>query len=188
VTNDAGREAVANLRNGVHHHSYLIHRVTVTMHKSRSRWNRIAERGDGMVNFGVAGNGRDARWLCSHGSPFLPDHLASVASFFGPANVDRPSLSVIGCGRPFDRTAAHCTLRLKACWRLRRKAYRLDARQSQTPRVRPVRNAASNVVTQRRAFSATETPWGGHDLPDGSLRYDRTGGEICRTSSAPPYD
>jgi hypothetical protein len=28
---DAGREAVANVRNGVHHHSYLIHRVTVTM-------------------------------------------------------------------------------------------------------------------------------------------------------------
>jgi hypothetical protein len=84
VTNDAGWEAVANVRNGVHHHSYLIHRVTVTMPKSRSRWNRIAERGDGMVNFGVAGNGRDAHWLCSHGSPFLPDHLASVASFFGP--------------------------------------------------------------------------------------------------------
>jgi hypothetical protein len=31
VANDAGREAVANVRNGVHHHSYLIHRVTVTM-------------------------------------------------------------------------------------------------------------------------------------------------------------
>jgi hypothetical protein len=37
------------------------------------------ERDDGMVNFGVAGNGRDARWLCIHGSPFLPDHHASVA-------------------------------------------------------------------------------------------------------------
>jgi hypothetical protein len=48
------------------------------MHKSRSRWNRIAERGDGMVNFGVAGNGRDARWLRIHGSPFMPNHHASV--------------------------------------------------------------------------------------------------------------
>ncbi|MEA2910578.1 MAG: hypothetical protein QOJ15_2659 [Bradyrhizobium sp.] len=36
------------------------------------------ERGDGMVNFGVACNGRDARWLRNHGSPFMPNHRASV--------------------------------------------------------------------------------------------------------------
>jgi hypothetical protein len=35
------------------------------------------ERGDGMVNFGVAGNGRDARWLRIHG-PSMPNHHASV--------------------------------------------------------------------------------------------------------------
>jgi hypothetical protein len=47
------------------------------------------------------------------------------------ANLDRPSISVIGCRRPFARTAAHCALRPKVCWRLRRKAHRLDVRQGQ---------------------------------------------------------
>jgi DNA-binding transcriptional LysR family regulator len=35
VTNDAGWEAVANVRNGVHRHSYLIRGVTVTMPYAR---------------------------------------------------------------------------------------------------------------------------------------------------------
>jgi len=38
----------------------------------------VNERGDGMVNFGVSGNGRDACWLRIHGSPFLPNHHAAV--------------------------------------------------------------------------------------------------------------
>jgi hypothetical protein len=52
-------------------------------------------------------------------------------SCFDTANLDRPSISVIGCRRPSARTAAHCALRPRVCWRLRRKAHRLDVRQGQ---------------------------------------------------------
>jgi hypothetical protein len=33
------------------------------------------------------------------------------------ANLDRASIGVIGCRRPFARTAAHCALRPRVHWR-----------------------------------------------------------------------
>jgi len=54
--------------------------MRVVIHPARYRIGGKGqnERGDGMVDFGVAGNGRDARWLRIHGSPFLPNHHSSV--------------------------------------------------------------------------------------------------------------
>ena len=34
-----------------------------------------------------------------------------------PANLDRASIGVIGCRRPFARTAAHCALHSQVRWR-----------------------------------------------------------------------
>ena len=40
-----------------------------------------------------------------------------AALILRPANLDQPTISVIGCRRPFARTAAHCALRPRVHWR-----------------------------------------------------------------------
>src|ERR1700730_900024 len=57
------------------------------------------QRGDGMVDFGVAGNGRDPRWLHIHGDILVGDGVLRVQSSFRRASAgvrdraasDRPS-------------------------------------------------------------------------------------------------
>jgi hypothetical protein len=94
------------------------------------------------------------------------DPCPSPALILRPANLDRPSISVIGCRRPFARTAAHGALRPRVCWRLRRKAHRPDVRQGKL-KASPSHNCVAHPVRANRHFNSCVylVPLLQYDLP-----------------------